>query len=139
MSVDGALNTRQSSPALRGGGAGEEAGHLAGQFLESWTNKLLPFKEWNPAREAFTKQAVADLWQRNPNPSKWVAVICYNQAWRVKNNAGISDVADINFKLGSFNTDYDCMFMGRHNQFYTQGNGGFINVSISFAMTTVGF
>lgn len=69
------------------------------------------------------------MWQNNPNPGKWPAVVCYNKGWRVKNAGAISDVVDVNLKMGALHTDYDCMYIGRNNQFYTDGDGGYINVS----------
>jgi hypothetical protein len=88
-------------------------------------------KDWTPARETFTKQTTALMYQKNPDPRRWPAVACYNKGWRVKDYGAISDVVSMRLNLGAFHTNYDCMYVGHNNQFYTDSEGGYINVSFS--------
>lgn len=127
-SAEVSLEKRGATAETVGGKAGD-AGLAIGKIFNALLQKLVPLKDWTPAREAFTKETTALMWANNPNPSKWVAVACYNKGWRVKNYGAISDVQDVNLKLGALHTDYDCMYIGRNNQFYTDGEGGYINVS----------
>jgi hypothetical protein len=94
-------------------------------------NRLFPLKDWNPAREAFTKQTTALMYQNNPDRRRWPAVACYNKGWSVKDRSRISDVVSMRLNLGAFHTNYDCMYVGHNNQFYTESDGGYINVSFS--------
>ncbi|KAK1234367.1 hypothetical protein PQX77_002405 [Marasmius sp. AFHP31] len=110
--------------------ANGDAGVAIGQALGELLAKLVPIGKWDDAREAFTKSTTAAMWARNPDRSKWVAAICYNKGWRTQNPGGISDVQSMELKLGALHTDYDCMYMGRNNQFYTDSDGGYINVDI---------
>lgn len=105
------------------------AGQAVGRVLNAILNKLFPLKDWNPARETFTKETTALMYQNNPDRNRWVATVCYNKGWDVKDRGAISDVVSMKLSLGAFHTDYDCMYIGRHNQFYTQSDGGYINVS----------
>ncbi|GME33340.1 hypothetical protein GTA08_BOTSDO07499 [Neofusicoccum parvum] len=126
-SAEVSLEKRGATAETVGGKAGD-AGLAIGKIFNALLQKLVPLKDWTPAREAFTKETTALMWANNPNPSKWVAVACYNKGWRVKNYGAISDVQDVNLKLGALHTDYDCMYIGRNNQFYTDGEGGYINL-----------
>ncbi|KAL0065590.1 hypothetical protein AAF712_007368 [Marasmius tenuissimus] len=130
-SADVAL-VKRGATASRTRGGGADAGAAIGQALGEILAKLFPIGKWNEARETFTKATTAEMWARNPNRGKWVAAICYNKGWRVKNPAGISDVQSMELKLGALHTDYDCMYMGRGNQFYTDGDGGYINLSMTY-------
>lgn len=69
------------------------------------------------------------MWSANPDRRRWVAVACYNKGWDVKDRRQISDVVSMELRLGAFHTNYDCMYIGRNNQFYTFSDGGYINVS----------
>ncbi|KAJ8079451.1 hypothetical protein PM082_013789 [Marasmius tenuissimus] len=109
--------------------ANGDAGVAIGQALGELLAKLVPIRKWDEARETFTKSTTAAMWARNPNRSKWVAAICYNKGWRAQNPGGISDVQSMELKLGVLHTDYDCMYMGRNNQFYTDSDGGYINLT----------
>ncbi|RMZ68823.1 hypothetical protein GMOD_00002686 [Pyrenophora seminiperda CCB06] len=102
-----------------------DAGLAVGRIINSLLNKLFPIKDWNPARETFTKETTALMWQNNPNRNRWVAVACYNKGWSVKDRGAISDVVSVELKLGALHTDYDCVYIGRGNQFYTEGDGGY--------------
>jgi hypothetical protein len=101
-------------------------------------NKLFPLKDWNPARETFTKETTALMYRNNPDPRRFPAVACYNKGWRVKDRRAISDVVSMRLNLGAFHTNYDCMYVGHNNQFYTDAEGGYINVSLSFSTISSG-
>lgn len=105
------------------------AGVAVGRVLNAILNKLFPLKDWNPARETFTKETTSLMYNNNPDRNRWVAAACYNKAWAVKDYGAISDVVSMKLKLGAFHTDYDCMYIGRHNQFWTESDNGYINVS----------
>lgn len=122
--------SKRAIASIIAGSVASAAGEQLSLALAGILKKLLPITEWDPAREAFTEEATLSLWNNNPDPAKWVAAVCYNQAWDVSNKAGISDVVSLKFSLGAFNTDYDCMYIGKGTQFFTQGDGGFINVSV---------
>lgn len=129
--VSAHLAERQQIPSANAQVIGDHsgaAGQAVGRIFNQILNKLFPLKDWTPARETFTKETTALMWRNNPNPSRWVAVACYNKGWRTKNGER-SDVVSMRLKLGAFNTDYDCMYIGHNNQFYTDGEGGYINVS----------
>jgi len=106
-----------------------DAGQAAGRFINALLNKLVSLSDWTPARETFTKQTTSLMWQNNPDPSRWVGAACYNKGWHVKDPSAISDVVSMKLSLGALNTNYDCMYIGHNNQFYTDSDGGYINVS----------
>jgi len=88
--------------------------------------------QWNEAREEFTKQTTLEMWNRNPDYTKYHAAICYNKGYRLNNTAGITELQSAKLELGQLNTDYDCMFMDAPNQFFTDSDGGFINLSYRY-------
>lgn len=127
--------SKRAIASIIAGSVASVAGEQLTLALAGIVKKMLPLTEWEPAREAFTQEATMSLWNNNPDPAKWVAAVCYNQAWDVSNKSGISDIVSMKFSLGALNTDYDCMYIGKGTQFYTQGDGGFINVSVSLKTT----
>jgi hypothetical protein len=106
------------------------AGLALGRILNQLLTKLFPLVDWNPARETFTKQTTSLMWQNNPDPARWVGVACYNKGWDVDDRSAISDVVNVNLKLGALHTNYDCMYIGHNNAFHTQSDGGYQNVSM---------
>lgn len=72
------------------------------------------------------------MWAKNPNPAAYPGVACYNMGYKLKND---NVEGKINAKLtsGVLNTDYDCMYVGKGNAFYTQGDGGYINLSYRYS------
>ncbi|KAG8161372.1 hypothetical protein KVR01_009636 [Diaporthe batatas] len=89
--------------------------------------------KWNDAREAFTKKTTAEMWARNPDYQKYPAAICYNKGYKLKNPAGKDGLVSAKLELGQLNTDYDCMYMTANNQFYTESDGGYINLSYTYS------
>ncbi|KAH7553217.1 hypothetical protein J3E72DRAFT_374460 [Bipolaris maydis] len=124
--------SKRAIAEILAGSVASAAGEQLTLALAGIVKKMLPLTEWDPAREAFTQEATMSLWNNNPDPAKWAAAVCYNQAWDVSNKAGISDVVSLKFSLGALNTDYDCMYIGKGTQFYTQGDGGFINLRYQY-------
>ncbi|CAN9473510.1 unnamed protein product [Alternaria alternata] len=66
---------------------------------------------------------------RNPDPARFQAAACYNQGFSVADPANIDGQNSVEFKLGLLNTDYECMYIAAPNQFFTEGDGGFINLA----------
>ncbi|EMD59161.1 hypothetical protein COCSADRAFT_30641 [Bipolaris sorokiniana ND90Pr] len=134
LSASADLDKRQtpSANAQVIGDHSGSAGQAVGRILNAILNKLFPLKDWNPARETFTRQTTALMYQNNPDRNRWVATVCYNKGWDVKDRRAISDVVSMKLSLGAFHTDYDCMYIGRHNQFYTQSDGGYINLAFQY-------
>jgi hypothetical protein len=81
------------------------------------------------AREAFTQQTTDTMMAKNPNPTRFQAAACYNKAFTVADPANIDGQTSVKFSLGLLNTDYECMYIAAPNQFFTESDGGFINVS----------
>jgi hypothetical protein len=97
------------------------------------------------------------MWARNPDYKKFPAVACYNKGYRLANPANVDAVASVKFELGLLNTEYvaslhyrhdtfpktlltlksyDCMYIQGPNQFFTDSEGGFINVSLHSSFFT---
>jgi hypothetical protein len=96
----------------------------------SATAKLIgDISNFDAAREAFTQQTTKAMMAKNPDPAKFQAAACYNQGFSVANPANIDGQNSVKFSLGLLNTDYECMYIAAPNQFFTEGDGGFINVS----------
>ena len=96
------------------------------------------------------------MWARNPDRNRFPAVACYNKGYRLQNPKNIGGIINAKMSLGVLNTEYavfksaflrqknsantwcsyDCMYISAPNQFYTDGDGGFINVSPCWSMFT---
>ncbi|KAH6714985.1 hypothetical protein BKA61DRAFT_631861 [Leptodontidium sp. MPI-SDFR-AT-0119] len=100
--------------------------------IEHGAETIKNLGKWTEVREAFTKATVADMWSRNPDRNKWHAAICYNKGYRVQNPNGIDGKLSAKVSSGLLNTDYDCMYMNAPNQFYTDGDGGYINLAYQY-------
>jgi hypothetical protein len=94
-------------------------------------------QNFDSAREAFTQQTTKEMMARNPDPARFQAAACYNQGFSVADPANIDGQNSVEFKLGLLNTDYECMYIAAPNQFFTEGDGGFINVSSSYTRKVV--
>jgi hypothetical protein len=95
---------------------------------------------FDSAREAFTQQTTKEMMARNPDPARFQAAACYNKAFTVADPTKIDGQTSVKFSLGLLNTDYECMYIAAPNQFFTEGDGGLINVSLNYArklMTTL--
>jgi hypothetical protein len=87
---------------------------------------------FDSAREAFTQKTTKEMMARNPDPARFQAAACYNQGFSVADPANIDGQSSVKFSLGLLNTDYECMYIAAPNQFFTEGDGGFINVSPNY-------
>lgn len=99
----------------------------------SATAKLIgDIANFDDAREAFTQQTTDEMMARNPDPARFQAAACYNKAFSVADPANIDGQNSVKFSLGLLNTDYECMYIAAPNQFFTEGDGGFINASLEY-------
>ncbi|KAH6696899.1 hypothetical protein F5X68DRAFT_257211 [Plectosphaerella plurivora] len=98
---------------------------IGGDFIKDLGN-------WNEAREAFTKKTVEEMWRRNPDRRKFPATVCYNKGYRLRNGNGFDGRVSVKFELGLLSTDYDCMYIMGNNQFFTDSDGGFINLAYQY-------
>ncbi|KAK3984237.1 hypothetical protein QBC44DRAFT_202191, partial [Cladorrhinum sp. PSN332] len=101
--------------------------------IEIGTDTIKNLGNWNEAREEFTKATTNEMWARNPDYKKFPAAVCYNKGYRVKDPALTEGLVSVKFELGLLNTDYDCMYLGAPNQFFTDSDGGFINLSYTYS------
>ncbi|KAF6835290.1 hypothetical protein CPLU01_04370 [Colletotrichum plurivorum] len=88
--------------------------------------------DWTAAREAFTQKTTSEMWKRNPNPSKYRAAVCYNKGYRVKNWNNVAGKAKVTLRSSVLHTNYDCMYLASPNQFWTDAEGGYINLSYTY-------
>lgn len=72
------------------------------------------------------------MWSSNPDRSRYPAVACYNKGYSLRDNNGKAGLISARLSLGVLNTDYDCMYMTGNNQFYTHGDGGYINLAYQY-------
>ncbi|RYP04466.1 hypothetical protein DL764_004436 [Monosporascus ibericus] len=86
---------------------------------------------FDAGREAFTKQTTDAMFAQNPDPARFQAAACYNQAFSFADPANVDGQTSVEFRQGLLNTDYECFFIAAPNQFFTEGDGGFINLSIT--------
>ncbi|KAH8725738.1 hypothetical protein GQ44DRAFT_706988 [Phaeosphaeriaceae sp. PMI808] len=86
---------------------------------------------FDDAREAFTQQTTDTMMANNPDPARFQAAACYNKAFTVADPANIDGQTSVKFSLGLLNTDYECMYIAAPNQFFTESDGGFINLSFT--------
>ena len=84
---------------------------------------------FDAGREAFTVQTTEAMMANNPDPERFQAAACYNKGFSVADPANIDGQSSVEFRLGILNTDYECMYIAAPNQFFTEGDGGLINVS----------
>ncbi|KAH7042790.1 hypothetical protein B0J12DRAFT_761370 [Macrophomina phaseolina] len=107
-------------------------GDLTTRAINAAVGLIGDIGNWNAARERFTRTTTAEMWKRNPDFNRWKAAVCYNMAYEVRDRNNVAGFKDANFKLGALSTDYDCMYLGRGNAFWTRGDGGFINLSYTY-------
>ncbi|RBR25716.1 uncharacterized protein FIESC28_01469 [Fusarium coffeatum] len=86
---------------------------------------------FDAGREAFTVQTTEAMMANNPDPERFQAAACYNQGFSVADPANIDGQSSVEFSLGILNTDYECMYIAAPNQFFTEGDGGLINLSFT--------
>ncbi|KAK8042843.1 hypothetical protein PG994_013326 [Apiospora phragmitis] len=97
--------------------------------IDAATNLIKDLANFDNAREAFTKKTAEAMWAKNPDPAKFAAAICYNEAYDLEDPKGMDGLTSVKMTLGPLNTDYDCFYMTANNALYTRGDGGFINLA----------
>ncbi|KAI9641786.1 hypothetical protein NHQ30_009645 [Ciborinia camelliae] len=99
-------------------------------------------KDWTRVREVFTQETTLEMWKKNPDYQQWPAVVCYNKGYHLETQkdiakgekgTGLSGWTKAKLSMGLFHTDYDCMYMSGNNAFYTNEEGGYINLSYRWA------
>ncbi|EKG13473.1 hypothetical protein MPH_09382 [Macrophomina phaseolina MS6] len=108
-------------------------GDLTTRAINAAVALIGDISNWTTAREGFTRTTTAEMWKKNPNYNHWKAAVCYNKGYSLKDRNNVSGFKDAKFKLGSLHTDYDCMYLGKGNAFYTHSDGGYINLSYTYA------
>jgi hypothetical protein len=72
----------------------------------------------------------------NRDPAN-VAAVCYNKGYRVENQANVRGLVSAKLSQGILSTDYDCMYLQAPNAFWTDSDGGFINVSNNSSVKSI--
>ncbi|KAH7141847.1 hypothetical protein EDB81DRAFT_869797 [Dactylonectria macrodidyma] len=124
---------RRAVPVVVVGIVGTAAASIVAKIaIEIGAETIKNLGEWNEAREAFTKKTTQEMWDRNPDYTRFPAAACYNKGYRLADPAKIDGLVSAKFELGLLNTDYDCMFIEGPNQFFTDSEGGYINLSYTY-------
>jgi hypothetical protein len=97
-------------------------------IIEVVFNVVGTLNDWNSARETFTQKTTRDMMNSNRDPAN-VAAVCYNKGYRVENQGNVRGLTSAKLTQGVLSTDYDCMYLQAPNAFWTDSDGGFINVS----------
>ncbi|KAK2003006.1 hypothetical protein LX36DRAFT_567131, partial [Colletotrichum falcatum] len=92
-------------------------------------------------REAFTQQQPNLMWERNPDYNKFPAAACYGLGYRLANPNGFAGLVKVNITgPGDVQTQvYDCMYLEAPNQFFTDSDGGSINLGTTYDPTRCSF
>ncbi|KAK2017620.1 hypothetical protein LZ32DRAFT_600409 [Colletotrichum eremochloae] len=88
--------------------------------------------DFNQARKIFTSTQTEEMWKRNPDYNKFPATACYSLGYRLANPNGFTQLANITVKAGDDQVVYDCMFVEAPNQFFTNGDGGSLNLGVVY-------
>ncbi|KAL8358874.1 hypothetical protein RB601_008226 [Gaeumannomyces tritici] len=102
---------------------------LATRAANAGIKLIKDISNWTSAREKFTKATVDEMWAKNPDPTQWVAAICNNVGYNLKNPQGITGKVSVDLKQGALKTNYDCFYMAKGNTFSSTGDGGYINLA----------
>lgn len=81
-------------------GAMSAIGSLAVQRSATMIGRMT---DWTLARETFTKNTALEMF--NARPEGYVAAVCYNQGWEVKNATLSSEVISVRLDSGRLNTE----------------------------------
>ncbi|KAK2051096.1 hypothetical protein LY76DRAFT_475947, partial [Colletotrichum caudatum] len=88
--------------------------------------------DFSKARKTFTTTQTEEMWKRNPDYNKFPAAACYSLGYRLANPAGFSDLGQIKVSTPFNSETYDCMFVQGPNQFFTDSDGGSLNLGVTF-------
>ncbi|KAK2029525.1 hypothetical protein LX32DRAFT_351807 [Colletotrichum zoysiae] len=95
--------------------------------------------DFKKARKTFTRTQTEEMWNRNPDYNKFPAAACYSLGYRLANPAGFSDLGQIEVSTALNSVTYDCMFVEGPNQFFTDSDGGSLNLGVTFDPTRCSF
>ncbi|KAK8001013.1 hypothetical protein PG991_013235 [Apiospora marii] len=109
------------------------------QAVDAAIDMVKNLSEWNEAREEFTKATVKGMMDKNPDPTNLVAAVCYNMAYKLETPANVDSTASLSFKLGNLHTNFDCMYIKAPNSFYTEGDGGYVNLAYDYSSSRCTF
>ncbi|KAK8054738.1 hypothetical protein PG994_009805 [Apiospora phragmitis] len=68
----------------------------------------------------------------NPDPTHLIAAACYNMQYKLETPANVDSTASLEFKLGALKTNFDCMYIKGPNNFYTEGDNGYVNLAYDY-------
>ncbi|KAK7959294.1 uncharacterized protein PG986_004148 [Apiospora aurea] len=105
---------------------------LTTKAVDSAIDLVKDISEWNKAREEFTKATVKGMMDANPDPTNFVAAACYNMSYKLETPANVDSTASLEFKLGALKTNFDCMYIKAPNNFYTEGDNGYVNLAYDY-------
>lgn len=74
--------------------------------IEAASGLIKDLANFDNAREAFTKKTAQDMWAQNPDPAKFAAAICYNEAYDLRDPQGMDGLTSAKMTLGPLNTEY---------------------------------
>ncbi|RYN15641.1 hypothetical protein AA0119_g13368 [Alternaria tenuissima] len=124
----GLAKRAKGSARKKGGG---DAADVVFDIIQNVFSLVGSLNDWNSAREAFTKKTTADMMARNRDPAN-VAAACYNKGYRLQNPNNIAGLNSATLTQGLLHTDYDCMYLRAPNAFWTDAEGGYINLSYTY-------
>ncbi|KAM0274974.1 hypothetical protein ACHAQH_007704 [Verticillium albo-atrum] len=131
--IERTINKREPVTALILTTAGTAAiTAVVTEAIKAATKFIGDISNFDKGREAFTQQTTEEMMNKNPDPARFVAAACYNKGYAVADPANTDGLNSVEFSLGVLHTDYDCMYLAAPNQFYTHGDGGFINLSYTY-------
>ncbi|KAK1981590.1 hypothetical protein LZ30DRAFT_719723 [Colletotrichum cereale] len=80
------------------------------------------------------------MWKRNPDYAKFPAAACYGLGYRLANPTGLDGLIHVNVTGGVFqHENYDCMYITGPNQFFTDSDGGSLNLGVTYDPTRCSF
>ncbi|KAB2573531.1 hypothetical protein BFW01_g5093 [Lasiodiplodia theobromae] len=110
------------------GASNVQYGQAIGEAVEGAIAAVNGIKNWNKKREAFVKALTQSMWDHNPDPSEAVAAICYNDGYALRVPTGMLGLRSESVSSGPLHTSYDCFYMKGNNAFWSQGDGGSVNL-----------
>ncbi|KAK2016005.1 hypothetical protein LZ32DRAFT_689347 [Colletotrichum eremochloae] len=96
-------------------------------------------KSFNEARKTFTQQQPELMWTRNPDYAKFPAAACYGLGYRLANETAFDGLIHANISGPGKEENYDCLYLEAPNQFFTNDDGGSLNLGVAFDPTRCSF
>ncbi|KDN71460.1 hypothetical protein CSUB01_12041 [Colletotrichum sublineola] len=91
------------------------------------------------ARKTFTQQQPELMWTRNPDYAKFPAAACYGLGYRLANETAFDGLIHANISGPGKEENYDCLYLEAPNQFFTNDDGGSLNLGVAFDPTRCSF